>query len=164
MGLQFVGCTWHSWSPAHLLPICLVKAHLCAWFQKSSSQPCLLTRLYWSMSNMLKEERKLGEAKSMVWLLLLRSVAKRVGHAEEKEKKEAKSIRPCGVLKQKQRAEAHRVSAIFVWVLERAKTQKIESFSWRCSPKNREKHSESVREWKRKRRHFFLCSSYTQGR
>ena len=53
------------------------------------------------MSNMLKEERKLGEAKNMVWLLLLRSVAKRVGHAEEKEKKEAKAIWPCGVLKQK---------------------------------------------------------------
>ena len=44
----------------------------------------------------------------------MRSVAGRVGHAEEKEKKEAKAIRPCGELKQKQRAEAQRVSAIFV--------------------------------------------------
>ena len=46
------------------------------------------------MSNMLKEERKLGEAKSMVLLLFLRSVAKRVGHAEEKEKKEARPFGP----------------------------------------------------------------------
>ena len=113
-----IRCTWHPWSPTHLLPICHVKAHLWAWFQKSSSQPCILMRLDWSMSNMLKEERKLGEAKSMVWLLLLRSVAKRVGHTEEKEKKEAKAIRPCGVLKQKKQR------AIFgqcVWVPERAK-------------------------------------------
>ena len=64
-------------------------------------------RLDWSMSNMQKEERNLGEAKSMVWLLLLRSVAKHVGHVEEKEKKEAKAIRPTvWELKQKQRAEA----------------------------------------------------------
>ena len=30
----------------------------------------------------------------------MRSVARRVGHAEEKEKKEAKAIRPCCELKQ----------------------------------------------------------------
>ena len=44
----------------------------------------------------------------------MRSVVGRVGHAEEKEKKEAKAIWPCGELKQKQRAEAQRVSAFFV--------------------------------------------------
>ena len=32
----------------------------------------------------------------------MRSVARRVGHAEEKEKKEAKAIRPCGELKHKE--------------------------------------------------------------
>ena len=120
-------------------------------------------RLEWSMSNMLKEERKLGEAKSMVWLLLLRSIAKRVGHAKEKEKKEAKAIRPCGVLKQKQRAEAQRVSAIFVWVPEWASNTKERASAERCSLKNREKHSECERV-KKKKETFFLCSSYTQGR
>ena len=44
----------------------------------------------------------------------MRSVATRVGHVEEKEKKEAKAIQPCGELKQKQRAKAQKVSTIFV--------------------------------------------------
>ena len=78
------------------LPKKSAKAHLCGCFQKSSSQPCLLTRLDSGVSNMLKEERKLGEAKGMgeVCLLLLRSDARRVGHTEEKRRK--RKERPFG--------------------------------------------------------------------
>ena len=119
-------------------------------------------RLDWSMSNMLKEERNLGEAKSMVWLLLLRSVAKRVGHAEEKEKKEAKAIRPSvWELKQKQKAKAQRVSAIFVWVPEWASNTKERASTERCSPKNREKHSECERVKKKKETFFSLLKIHT---
>ena len=148
-----------------MLPTCLQgKAHLWVWFQKSSSsrQPCLLMRLDWSMSNMLKEERKLSEAKAcsdFSYWEVLQSV-----WDEEKEKKEEKAIRPCGVLKQKKETER----AIFgqcVWVPEWAKTQRDIQPFWEVPSvwRNREKHSESLSEWKKKC-DIFLCSSYTQGR
>ena len=59
----------------------------------------------------------------------MRSFARRVGHAEEKEKKEAKAIRPCGELKQKQRAETESNSANFCVSSKESKTQKRERFS-----------------------------------
>ena len=54
-------------------------------------------------------------------------------------------------------AEAQRVSAIFVWVPEWASNPKEKASAERCSLKNREKHSESVREWKRKNVTFFFA-------
>ena len=51
-------------STVWIQPTCLVSAHLWACFQNSSSQPCLLMKLDSGVSNTLKEERKLGEAKS----------------------------------------------------------------------------------------------------
>ena len=64
--------------------------------------------------------------------------------------------------KAKQRAEAQGVSAIFVWVPEWASNTKERASTERCNPKNREKHGESVREWKRKRRHFYLLKLHTK--
>ena len=62
-------------------------------------------------------------------------LSKCVGHTEEKEKKEAKAIRPCGELKQKQRAETESNLANFCVSSKESKTQKRESFNWRCSLK-----------------------------
>ena len=99
-----------------------------------------------------------------VWLLLMRSVPKsaaiflrqwlrRLRHAEtdkKKKRRKTKAIRPC------EQSWNWEPFLAIGWVPERAKTQKRESFSWRCSPKNREKHSESVREWKKKKETFFF--------
>ena len=85
---------------------------------------------------------------------------RRVRHAEEKEKKEEKAIRPCRVLKQE--TESH-IRPVCVSSRE-SKTQiDIQPF-WKVQSvwRNREKHSESVREWKRKRRHFSLLKLYTR--
>ena len=48
----------------------------------------------------------------------MRSVAKRVGHTEEKEKKEAEAIRPYGVLKQKKKKKQRAFGLV-----RRAKTE-----------------------------------------
>ena len=75
-------------------------------------------------------------------------------------KRKERSKRPFGVvweLKQNKESFGH-----FGVSSRESKTQKRESFSWRCGPKNREKHSESVREWKRKRRHFSLLKLHTR--
>ena len=82
---------------------------------------------------------------------------------EEKEKKEEKAIRPCGVLKQKKETER----AIFgqcVCVPEWAKTQRDIQPFWEVQSvwRNRKKHSESVSEWKRKMWHFSLLKLHTR--
>ena len=105
-----------------------------------------------------------------VWLLLMRSVPKsaaiflgqwlrHVRHAktDKKEKKENKGHSALWAELKLRAFLGH-----WLWVPERAKTQKRENFSWRCSLKNREKHSESVREWKRKMRHFPLLKLHTR--
>ena len=74
---------------------------------------------------------------------------RRVSHAEteKKEKREkTEAFRPCGELKQ---TENH--SAILVWVSERAKHRR-----------DREKHSESERVKKRKKRHFFFLKLHVR--
>jgi len=73
----------------------------------------------------------------------LRSVAKRVGHAEEKGKKEAKALRPCGVLKQK--AESIRP----FWEVQSV---------WR----NREKYGEKVK--KKKETFFFVQVTHKEDK
>ena len=85
---------------------------------------------------------------------------RRVRHGEEKEKKEEKAIRPCRV--QKQETESH-IRPVCVSSRE-SKTQiDIQPF-WKVQSvwRNREKHSESVREWKRKKRHFSLLKLHTR--
>ena len=125
-------------------------------FQKSSMQ---IFFIYWEVTKAWK-----------VWLLLMRSVPKsaaiflrqwlrRLRHAEtdkKKKRRKTKAIRPC------EQSWNWEPFLAIGWVPERAKTQKRESFSWRCSPKNREKHSERVREWKRKMRHFSLLKLHTK--
>ena len=77
----------------------------------------------------------------------------------KKKRRKTKAIRPCE--KKKSWKQRELFLAIFC-EFQREQNTKRESFSWRCSPKNREKHSESVREWKRKRRHFSLLKLYTR--
>ena len=55
-----------------------------------------------------------------------------MGHAEEKEKKEAKAIRPCGVLKQKKNREPY--SARVCEFQREQKHKEIFSHFERCSP------------------------------
>ena len=146
--LKFVGCK-HCVGPAHLL----VKTH---------SWACLLK----PTKSALWFNAKLS-MHGKVWLLLMRSDAKLPKSAchslgndlgvwdtlKLKRKKERKQ-RPLGL---KWRAEAQRaIRPIFVWVPERAKHRKGRVSTEMCSPKNREKHSESVKEWKRKMRLFFF--------
>ena len=77
----------------------------------------------------------------------MRSDARRVGHAEvkeqkkkEEEKKETEAIQPCGKLKQTESHFGHEFQS-------EQKPQKRESFNLRGAVrKDREKHSESVRE------------------
>ena len=144
-----------------MLPTCLQgKAHLWVWFQKSSSsrQPCLLMRLDWSMSNMLKEERKLSEAKSMLWLLLLRSVAKRVGWRKRKEGRKGHSALWSAEAKE---TETH------IWpvcVSSRvSKNTEIFSHFERCSPCE-EIERNTVRVWvsEKKMWHFSLLKLHTR--
>ena len=155
--LFFIFCA-NCWVPYRVDPAHMhCQSSFMSLFQKSSMQVFFI---YWEVTKAWK-----------VWLLLMRSVPKsaaiflgqwlgRVRHAEtdKKEKKENKGHSALWAELKPRAFLGH-----WLWVPERAKTQKRESFSWRCSPKNREKHSDSVREWKRKR-DFFLCSSYTQGR
>ena len=72
---------------------------------------------------------------------------------KRRRKKETKAIQSCGELKQ----ENHFFFQPFVWVLERARHRERESFSLRgVIWRDREKHSKSVREWKRKKETFFF--------
>ena len=80
-------------------------------------------------------------------------------------KKKRKKQRPFGLVvswsrnrELKQRA----IRLIFVWVPKRAKHRKERDSAERCSSKNGEKQNESVREWKRKKRHFSLLKLYTR--
>ena len=103
-------------------------------FQKSSSQPCLLMRLDSSVSNTPKEERKLGEGKNK---------------------------EPYSALSEELKQRA--IFGHLWWVSERARHIERESFSLRGAvQRDREKHSESMREWKRKRRHFSLFKLHTR--
>ena len=115
--------------------------------------------IYWEVTKTWRGLTSLNEKCSKVSMpFFLGQWLRRVRHAEtDKRRKEGKQ-RPFGLVR---KAETESLSWLLYVSSRESKTQKRESFSWRCSPKNREKHSESVREWKRKRRYFSLL---TQGR
>ena len=123
--------------------------------------------IYWEITKALE-----------VWLLSMRSVPKSafclmqklskcVRHAKEKRRK--RKERPFGQCVWQRETNLreelkHKVQFghFCVWVPERAKHKKEGASAERCSLKNREKHSESVREWKRKMRHFSLLKLHTR--
>ena len=80
-------------------------------------------------------------------------LSKCVRHAKEKEKKKKKKVIRPWVESWNREPFSH-----FGVSFRESKTQKRESFSLRGAVrKDREKHSESVREWKRKMKHFFFA-------
>ena len=139
---EIVGCTWHPFLPAHLP----CQSSFMSLFQKSSKQAF----------SFIEKWPKHGE----VWLLLMRSVARRVGHAETKKKKRKKTEAILPWVVSWSRNRELKETAIFdQFLCEFQRDQNTEKRElqlrgaiWR----DREKHSERVREWKRKKRHFFF--------
>ena len=124
-------------------PTCVVKAHLWACFES----------LQIELSHLLRNDQDLWE----VWLLLMRSDPKHVVHAGEKEKKEENAIWLVCVTKRntRWRVEARESHSVIV---RETQVRASGGAIWR----DREKHSESVKEWKRKMRHFSLLKLHTR--
>ena len=129
-------------------PTCIVKAHLWACSKSLQIQ----------ISHLLRNDQDLWE----VWLLLMRSDHKCVVHAEEKEKKEEKG-KGHSVLWEELKQESY----FRQFLCEFQREQDIEkerASAWvvQSEWRDRKKHSESVREWKRKRRYFSLLKLHTR--
>ena len=151
--------------------IVLVVGCLTIWVQPT----CIVEAHSWACSKSLQSKffpfiekwPKDGE----VWLLLMRSAPKsachflgqwlgRVRHPEtDREEKKKNKGHSALWAELKQRA----ILGHCVWVPERAKHKwELQLEEVQSVQRNREKHSESVREWKRKRRHFSLLELHTK--
>ena len=128
--------------PAHLP----CQSSFMSLFQKSSKQAF----------SFIEKWPKHGE----VWLLLMRSVARRVGHVETKKKKRKKTeaILPWVVSWSRNRELKERaIFGQFLCEFQREQNTEKKELQLRGAIwRDREKHNERVREWKRKKRHFFF--------
>ena len=140
---QFVGC-------------------LTVWFQST----CIVKAHSWACSKSLQNKFfPFIEKCSKVNCHFLGQWLTRVRHAEtdRAEKKESKGHSALLWAKAKQRAKAQRaIWPYCVWVPERAKHRKERASAGCAVRRNREKHNESVREWKRKMRLFSLLKLHTR--
>ena len=137
---RLLGASDTLWIPAHIF----CQSSFMSLFQKSSKQ------LFHSLRN--------DQSMRVVWLLLMRSDARCVGHVEgkEKKKKKAKAIHSFGELKQRA------IFGHFVWVLEWAKTQRDIQPLERCSPCE-EIERNTMRVWvKKKKETFFFPKLHTR--
>ena len=131
-------------------------------FQKSSKQ---VFSIYWEVTKAWRGLTSLNEKCSKVNCHFLGQWLRRVRHAEtdRAEKKESKGHSALLWAEAKERAKAHRaIRPYCVWVPERAKHRKERASAGCAVRRNREKHNESMSEWKRKRRHFSLLKLHTR--
>ena len=143
-------------------PTCIVKVHSWAY---SKSLQCKFFHLMRSDQSMERPDFSMRSVPKSAFGLM-QKLSKCVRHAEEKRRKRKKQ-RPFGLVwwvKAEQRAEAQKVSAIFVWVPEWTSNTKERASVERCSPKNREKHSESVRVKKKKEIFFFAQVTHKEDK
>ena len=137
-----VECTWHPLhSSTHISQSSFISL-----FQKSSK----LTLSF------IEKWPKYGRGLTSLFWEVMQGVWDTLKE-KKRRKKETKAIRPCGKLK---KIESH--SAILCVSFRENKIQRKRVFQLEWCSSNEEIESVSVREWKRKRRHFSLFKLHTK--